>query len=128
MSNAPLSLARRERQIMEVLYRLGEASVAQVLDELTDPPTYSAVRGMLNVLGDKKLVVFRQDGKRYLYRPAKPKDRVRRSVLQNLVSNFFGGQPADVVASLLDGTAGELSAADLRRIRKLIDDAESQRK
>ena len=119
----PLQLGKRERQIVETLYRLGEASVAQVRSALPDPPSYSAVRGMLNLLVEKKLVVFRQDGKRYLYRPAAPKERVGRSALKSLVRNFFGGEPVDAVAALLDGSAGKLSAEDIERIQKMIREA-----
>lgn len=119
----PLQLGKRERQIVETLYRLGEASVAHVRSALSDPPSYSAVRGMLNLLVEKKLVVFRQDGKRYLYRPAAPKERVGKSALKSLVRNFFGGEPVDAVAALLDGSAGKLSADDIERIQKMIREA-----
>jgi len=120
----PLQLGKRERQIVETLYRAGEASVAQVLAELPDPPSYSAVRAMLNLLVDKKVLAVRQAGKRYLYRPAAPKERVRGSALRHLVRTFFGNAPADAVAALIDGSAGKLSADDLRRVRELIERAE----
>lgn len=117
---SPLQLGKRERQIVEILYRLAEASVADVRAALPDAPTYSAVRGMLNLLVDKQLVVYRQEGKRYLYRPAAPKERVRKSALKSLVHNFFGGEPVDAVAALLDGNAGKLSAQDIQRIQAMI--------
>ena len=119
-----LHLSKRERQITESLYRLGEASVSQVLADLPDPPSYSAVRAVLNLLVKKQLATTRQDGKRYLYRPVPAKDKVRRSALKNLVHTFFGGTPADAVAALLDGSAGKLSPDDLQRLRDLIDRAE----
>jgi len=122
--SGPLSLGKRERQIAETLYQLGEASVADVLERLPAPPTYSAVRAMLNVLVGKGVVEVRQDGKRYLYKPALPKEKIRKSVLRNLVRNFFAGDPADAVAALLDGSGGKLSGDDLTRIRQLIDEAE----
>ena len=81
-SSSSLQMGKRERQIIEALYRLGEASVAQVRAELDDPPSYSAVRAMLNLLLRKELAVVRQDGKRYLYRPAAPRHKVRRSALR----------------------------------------------
>jgi len=121
---SPLQVGKRERQILEVLYRLGEAPVAQVRAELADPPTYSAVRGMLNLLVRKQLATTRQNGKRYLYRPAESKAKVRRSALRNIVRTFFGSAPVDAVAALLDGSAGPLSAEDLRRVREMIDGAE----
>src|SRR5678815_5368378 len=125
---APLILGKRERQIVETLYRLGEASVAQVRAELLDPPSYSAVRAMLNLLLDKRVVAVRQDGKRYLYSPVMPKDAVRRSALRNLVRTFFGSAPLDAVAALVDGSAGKLSADDLRRVRQLIEEAEAEQR
>ena len=120
----PLHLSKRERQIIESLYRLGEASVSDVLADLPDPPSYSAVRATLNLLVDKRLATTRQDGKRYLYRPVASKDKVRKSALKNLVHTFFGSAPVDAVAALLDGSAGKLSDADLQRVRDLIDQAE----
>ena len=125
--SSPLELGKRERQIVETLYRFGEASVAQVRAALADPPSYSAVRGMLNLLAEKGIVRFRQDGKRYLYRPAVPKHKTGRSALRNLVRIFFADQPADAVAALVDGWAGRLSPDDLSRIRQLIDDADRHR-
>ncbi len=122
--SSPLHLGRRERQIVETLYRLGEASVAQVREELPDPPSYSAVRAMLNLLMGKQVVTARQEGKRYLYRPVSSKEKVRRSVLKNMVQTFFGSAPADAVAALLDGSAGKLSSEDLKCIRGMIERAE----
>jgi len=119
-----LHLGKRERQIVEALYRLGEASVAQVREVLPDPPTYSAVRGMLNMLVEKRLLAFRQEGKRYLYRPVAAKSKVGLSALRELVQNFFGGQPSDAVVALLDGSAGRITADELARIKQLIDEAE----
>jgi BlaI family transcriptional regulator, penicillinase repressor len=121
-----LQLGRRERQIVEAVYRLGEASVADVLKELPDPPSYSAVRAMLNLLVGKDLLTHRQQGKRYLYRPVTPKSSVRRSALRALVRTFFAGRPADAVAALLDGSYGRLDPADFERIKKLIDEAEGR--
>jgi BlaI family transcriptional regulator, penicillinase repressor len=121
-----LQLGRRERQIIEAVYRLGEASVADVLKELPDPPSYSAVRAMLNLLVGKDLLTHRQEGKRYLYRPVTPKSSVRRSALRALIRTFFAGKPADAVAALLDGSYGRLESGDLARIKKLIDDAEGR--
>ncbi len=122
-----LELGRRERQIVEALYRLGEASVAQVRDELPDPPTYSAVRGMLNLLVSKGIALTREQGRRYLYRAAAPKQRTGASALKNLVRTFFAGAPVDAVAALLDGSAGKLTDDQLREIREMIEKAEKSR-
>lgn len=126
MADSSLQLGRRERQIVEAVYRFGEASVAEVKGALPDPPSYSAVRGMLNLLADKNILTHRRDGKRYLYRPIAPKRTVRRSALRELVRNFFSGEPADAVAALLDGSAGRLRPEDLERIRQLINQAEAR--
>jgi predicted transcriptional regulator len=122
-----LNLGKRERQIVEALFRLGEASVADVRAVLPDAPGYSAVRGMLNLLVEKRLVRFRRDGKRYLYRAAANKQSTGRGALRSLVRTFFGDQPADAVAALLAGSAGKLSDDDLARIKRLIDEADGKR-
>jgi BlaI family penicillinase repressor len=124
-ARSPLHLGKREREIVEALYRLGgPASVAQVRAALANPPSYSAVRAVLNLLVAKKVLTSRPEGKRHLYRPVPPKEKVRRSVLRNLVQTFFGSAPVDAVAALLDGSAGDLSPADLRRVREMIERAE----
>jgi predicted transcriptional regulator len=127
-ARSPLHLGKREREVVEALSRLGaEASVAQARVALADPPTYSAVRAVLNLLVDKKVLATRPDGKRHLYRPVPSKDKVRRSALRNLVHTFFGSAPVDAVAALLDGSAGDLSPDDLRRVREMIERAERTR-
>lgn len=123
-ASSPLNLGKREREIVEALYRLGEAPVAAVRAELADPPSYSAVRAMLNLLVGKRVLAVRQEGKRYLYRPQSPKEKVRGSALTSLVRTFFGNAPVDAVAALLGGSAGELSPEDLQRVRELIEQAE----
>ena len=119
----PLDVGRRERQLVEAVYRLKEASVAEVLSELSDPPSYSAVRAILATLVDKGILKVRQDGKRYLYRAATSRETVRRSALARLLDTFFGGEPTDAVAALLDVSAETLTEADLDRMQSLIDQA-----
>jgi BlaI family penicillinase repressor len=119
-------LGRRERQIVEAVYRLGAASVAEVRKALPDPPTYSAVRAMLNLLVEKKVLTFRQVGKRYMYRPVTSRVQMGRTALRNLVRNFFAGQPLDAVAALLEGSAGRLAPDDLERLKQLIDEVEEK--
>src|SRR3954467_5093070 len=107
---SPLHLGKREREVAEALYRLGgEASVAQVRAGLAGRPSYSAVRAILNLLVSKGVLASRPEGKRLLYRPVPSKEKVRRSVLRNLVRTFFGSAPVDAVAALLEGSAGDLS-------------------
>src|ERR1700704_5934778 len=96
-----LELGRRERQIMDVVFRLGKASVAEVLEELPDPPSYSAVRGMLGLLEDKGYVRHRRDGLRYIYLPTAGQQQAQQSALRHIVHTFFGGSVSDAAASLL---------------------------
>jgi predicted transcriptional regulator len=123
---SPLDLGRRERQIVEAVYQLGEASVADVRAELADPPSYSAVRAMLGLLVDKGVLKFRRDGKRYLYRPATPKEKARKSALRSLLKTFFGGRATEAVAALLEVSAGDLTDEDLDRLRALVDQAQRE--
>lgn len=122
----PLDLGKRERQIVEAVYRLGEASVADVLGELADPPSYSAVRAMLGLLVEKGVLKYRREGKRYLYRPAVPKEKVRQSALSNVLSTFFAGDPLDAMAALLDVSAKQLTDDDLQRMQQLIEQARQE--
>ena len=95
-------LGARERQIMDVLVRLERATVQQVLEQLADPPSYSAVRGMLRLLEDKRLVRHEQDGLKYVYLPTVAKEKAGKSALKHLVQTFFGGSARDAAAALLD--------------------------
>ena len=95
-------LGARERQIMDVLFRLERATVQQVLEQLADPPSYSAVRGMLRFLEDKRLVRHEQDGLKYVYLPTVAKEKAGKSALKHLVQTFFGGSAQDAAAALLD--------------------------
>jgi predicted transcriptional regulator len=113
-------LGRRERQIMDAVYRLGRASVAEVRAQLPDPPSYSAVRGMLNLLEEKGHLSHEQDGLRYVYLPTVAREQARRSALRHMVQTFFGGSPERAVAALLDMSSADLSAADRARLAKLL--------
>ena len=127
MAQSSLDLGKRERQIAETVYRLEEASVAEVLAELPDPPSYSAVRAMLGMLVRKRVLKQRRDGKRYLYRPATSHDVASRSALANILSTFFGGQPTKVMATLLE-VSEDLSAKDLEEMKRLINQARKERR
>lgn len=125
MSRSPDSaLARRERQVMEILYRLGEASAQEILEAMPDPPSYSAVRALLATMMEKRLLNHRKQSRRYLYRPAVSETKARRSALKQLITTFFNGRPENLVASLLDPDDQKLDKAEIDHIRKLIDDAE----
>jgi predicted transcriptional regulator len=117
------ALSRRERQIMEAIYRRGSATVSEVRGDLPDPPSYSAVRATLRILEEKGLVRHRQDGPRYVFRPTMPRGKASQRALSQLVKTFFGGSPEQAVAALLDLSKGDLSKEDLDRIARLIEDA-----
>lgn len=116
-------LARRERQIMDVLHLLGEASVSEVREKLSDPPSYSAVRTMIRHLETKGLLKHRQDGKRYVYRTIQSRVSASRSALKKLLDVFFAGSPSDAVAAILDVQGNQIGQAELDRIADLIQQA-----
>ncbi len=120
------SLSRRERQIMDVIYEMKEATVSQVLERLPDPPGYSAVRALLRVLERKGHLLHVQDGPRYVFRPQVAKEKARRSALNHLLQTFFEGSPENVVAALLDLSEESLSEADYRRLTELIEKARQE--
>ena len=113
-------LSRRERQIMEVLYQCHRASVAQIRAALPDPPSYSAVRALLRILGEKGHVRHEEKDLRYVYFPTIPRERVRLAALRRMVETFFDGSAAQVVATLLDPSTARLTSDELDRIAKLI--------
>ena len=115
-----LHLSRRERQIMDVLYRCGRATAAEVRRQLPDPPGYSAVRAMLRVLEVKGHVRHEEEALRYVYRPTLPLERAKRSALKHLVETFFDGSAELAVAAILDGSAAKLSAGELDRLSQLV--------
>jgi predicted transcriptional regulator len=113
-------LGRRERQIVEVLYRLGKATVAEVLADLPDPPSYSAVRGMLALLEEKGYVRHKRDGMRYVYAPVIAASKARQSALRQLVSTFFEGSPLAAAAALLEMSDQKLSPEERDQLSRLI--------
>jgi predicted transcriptional regulator len=116
----PNALSRRERLIMDILYKLERASVGQVLAKLADKPSYSTVRAQLRVLEEKGHVRHEEHGLRYVYAPAVPRDVARRSALRHLVETFFDGSTEKVVAALLGGEAARISPEELERLARLI--------
>src|SRR5438045_8342766 len=123
-ANNPLS--RREREIMDVIYRAGRASAAEVLDQLTDPPSYSAVRALLRVLEDKGHLRHEEDGPRYVFLPTVPRERARQSALRQILHTFFDGSTEQAVAALLDLSSTKLSEAELARLSRLTADARKE--
>jgi predicted transcriptional regulator len=119
-------LGRRERQILDTVFRLGEASVADVLNSLPDPPSYDSVRTMIRLLESKGFLRHRRMGARYIYRPVDSREKASKSALSHLMKTFFQGSAADTVAAILDHSAVELSEDDLDRLEQLIDQARKE--
>jgi predicted transcriptional regulator len=113
-------LSRREREIMDVIYRRSRATAADVHAEIPNPPGYSAVRALLRVLESKGHLRHVADGPRYVYSPTVPRERARDSALRQLVGTFFDGSTEAAVAALLDLSAAKLSDAELNRLAGLI--------
>jgi len=124
--DAGIQLGRRERQIVEILYRLGKASVAEVRAALPDPPTYSAVRGMLALLEDKGHVKHRRDGMRYVYTPVIAPNKARQSALRHLVSTFFEGSTLAAAAALLEMSDDNLSPDERKHLSALLARSEKE--
>jgi predicted transcriptional regulator len=119
-------LSRRERQIMEIVYREGEATAADVLAALPDPPSYSGVRAMLRILEDKGHLEHRHDGPRYLYTPTVSRERARKSALKQVVETFFEDSADQAMAALIDLSAADLSEDDLDRLSAMIESARKE--
>jgi BlaI family penicillinase repressor len=119
-------LGRRERQIMEIVYRRGRATAAEVLADLQDPPTYTAVRGMLRLLESKGQVRHEHDGPRYVYFPTADPDRVSKSAVRHLVRTFFDNSASSAVAAMVGMYEDRWSDEDLDQLERLIDKARSK--
>ena len=123
MSGEAMKLGRRERQIMDVVYRRGRATAAEVLADLPDPPSYSAVRGMLRLLEDKGHLRHEQDGPRYVYVPTTARDEARRSALAHLLRTFFDNSREAAMAALLDLGGAPLADDEYARLKTALEQA-----
>jgi BlaI family penicillinase repressor len=119
-------LSRRERQVMEIIYHLGQATAAEVGEKLPDNPSYSAVRGMLRVLEERGLLRHRQDGPRYVYLPTVPRAKAMRAAVKSLLHTFFDNSTEQAVAALLEADADKLDEDQLDRIFKMIERARKE--
>ena len=124
----PAALSRREREIMDIVHRLGRASVTDVMTALSGKPAYSTVRAQLRVLEDKGHVRHEEEQLRYVYLPAESPQRVRRSAVKHLVETFFEGSPEKVVEALVGRDGDRLSDEELDRIAQLIERARREGK
>jgi predicted transcriptional regulator len=123
---SPTTLTRREREIMDILYRRGRATAAEVLEDMADPPTYSAVRALLRILEDEGHIKHVQDGPRYVYLPAVARNDARKSALSHVVTTFFDGSVEQVVATLVESSRSKLSKDELERLAQLIEKAKKE--
>ena len=116
----PEMLSRRERQIMDIVFRRGDAGVLEVLEELDSPPSYSAVRATMRILEHKGHLRHEVDGQRYLFKPTEAVENAARSALRRLVKTFFDDSPEQAIVALLDDSQEGLSDEELARIERLI--------
>ena len=125
-TKADPGFSRRERQIMEILYRTERATAREIHESLPDAPSYTSVRSHLRAMLDKGYVTYAQDGIRYVYAPVVPKDNAKSSALQNVLKNFFGGSHQDLIATLIDAEAKNIDDKELQQISKLIEKARKE--
>jgi predicted transcriptional regulator len=119
-------LSRRERQIMDALYRLGKASVAEIRDAIPNPPTYTAVRTHLTILQERGNVRFESDGTRYIYEPVVPRDEMAQAVMDGVLTNFFENSVERVVSTLVNRKEARLSDEQLDRLAEIIEEARKE--
>jgi BlaI family penicillinase repressor len=121
-------LSRRERQIMDILYRSGKASASDVLNAMPDPPSYSAVRAMLRVLEEKGHIKHQEEGLKYVYAPVVARDKAKRSAVKHVMETFFNGSAEQIVAALLDVSSTKLTRDELDRMAEMIEKAKREGK
>jgi len=122
------TLSRRERQIMDILYRTGKASANDVRDAMPDAPSYSAVRAMLRVLEEKGHIRHQAEGLKYVYLPTVARDKAKRTAVKHVLETFFNGSPEQAVTALLDVASTRLTREELDRMSQLIEDAKKEGK
>lgn len=119
-------LSKREKQIMDIVYKHGEASAAEVYEELDDIPSYSAARVMMHLLEDKGLLSHKRQGPRYVYFPTVAPEKARRAELNHIVTTFFGGSLKEAMADLIDLSQGDLDEAEWKEVFEMIAEARKQ--
>ena len=126
--SADPGFSRRERQIMEILYRKEKATAREIHETMDDAPSYTSVRSHLRAMLEKRYITYSQDGIRYVYAPTVPKANAKSSALKNVLTNFFSGSHQDLIATLINAEAKNLSAEDLEEISQLIEQARQEGK
>ena len=126
--NSFSGLSRRERQIMDIIYKNGKATASEIRKSIVDPPSYSAVRALLKILEKKGHLKHREKGPRYIYYPTLPPDKAKSSALKHLMKTFFDDSMENVVAALLDISSSEMTDKDYERISRLIEKAKKEGK
>lgn len=126
--NASAGLSRRERQIMDILYRRGKSSASEVREAMPNAPSYSAVRAMLRVLEEKGHLAHEAEGMRYVYLPTVPREKAKRSAMKHLLNTFFNDSPEQIVAALLDAGSTRLTDDELDRMAAMIEKAKKEGK
>lgn len=119
-------LSRRERQIMEVIYALGEATVNEVYERIPDAPSYSAVRGIIRILVEKEQLRWRREGPRYVFTPVQSRGAASRAAVKEVLETFFNGSAADTFAALLDVSGKEIPPQELARLEAMIEAAKRE--
>ena len=120
------TLSRREREMMNIIFARGQATATEVLEAMADPPSYSAVRATLRILEQKGHLKHQHDGARYVYLPTLNRDKVRLSALDQLLTTFFDGSAANVVATLIEKQKGNMTNDELDRLSSLIEQARKE--
>jgi predicted transcriptional regulator len=126
MSPELQGLSRRERQIMDVLYAMGAATVGEVLERIPDPPSYSAVRATMRTLEEKGHVLHQQDGPRYVYKPTVERESARTAALKHLVRTFFNGSAEQAAAALLGMQESRVDSDALARLTEQVNRAREE--
>jgi predicted transcriptional regulator len=123
-----IRLSRRERQVMDIIYGRGAATAAEIHEALPDRPSFSATRAVIRTLEEKGHLRHEEQGLRYVYTPVVPADKARRSALTHIIGTFFQGSPSQLLATLLDPSAGRLPEEELDRLERLIREAKGKKK
>ena len=126
MSQKDKGFSRRERQIMDIVYRLEQATARQIHEAMEDAPSYTSVRTHLRAMLEKGYLQFKQDGVRYLYQPIVPREEAKTSALKSVLKNFFSGSQEDLVATLIDSESSKMSHAQLEQLEQMIAKAKKE--